>query len=148
MRAQIEHKFLLVIFDGTTRLGEVLAVVILFISDRTIQQCLVCLKFLMNSMSGEELAEELISILSVTRGVESHRLLIVMRDRASINTPATRVISVMYPKRLDIGCLSHTLDHVGGNFKFQLSICFSTFGSRSFSQCKGEVTLETIYSSL
>ena len=85
LRAEIEHKFLSVIFDGITRLGVVLAVVIRFICDWTIQQCLVCLKFFMKSMSGEELARELISILSVTRGVESHRLLAVMRVRASIN---------------------------------------------------------------
>ena len=117
LRAEIEHKYLSVIFDGTTHLGEVLAVVVRFISDWTIQQRLVRLKFLKKSMSGEELAREVISILSGTLGVESHRLLAVMRDRASVNTAAMRVISVMYPKLLDVGCLSHTLDLVGGKFK-------------------------------
>ena len=56
LRAEIEHKYLSVIFDGTTRLGEVLALVIRFISDWAIQQRLVHLKFLMRSMSGKELA--------------------------------------------------------------------------------------------
>ena len=41
--------------------------VVRFISDWTIQQRLVRLKFLMKSMSGEEMARELISVLSVTQ---------------------------------------------------------------------------------
>ena len=51
----------------------------------------------MKSMSGEEVARELISVLSVTLSVESHRLLAVMRDRASVNTAAMRVVTIIYP---------------------------------------------------
>ncbi len=126
LRAEIHGKCVSVIFDGTTRLGEVLAVVVRFVSDWNIQQRLVRLKFLMKSMCGEELARELISVLSVTLGVESHRLLAVMRDRASVNTAAMRVVAVMYPKLLDIGCLSHTLDLVGGRFKAPTLSLFTT----------------------
>ncbi len=70
-RAKIQAKCISVLLDGTTRLGEVLAVVVCFVSDWSIQQRLVRLKFLMKSMCGEELARELISALSVTLDVVS-----------------------------------------------------------------------------
>ena len=117
LRAEVQGKCVSVIFDGTTRLGEVLAVVVRFISEWNVHQCLVRLKFPMKSMCGDELARELISVLSVTLGVESHSLLGAMRDGASVNCAAIRVLTVMYPKLLDIRCLSHTLDLVGDRFK-------------------------------
>lgn len=80
LREEVQGKSVSAIFNGTTQLGEVLAVVLHFINDWKINQHLVCLKFLMKSMSGEELAQELISVLSVALGVESHRLLVAMRD--------------------------------------------------------------------
>ena len=110
-------KYLSVIFDGTSRLGEVLAVVVRFISDWTVQQRLVRLEFLKKSMTGVETARELISVLSVTLSVESHRLLAAMRDRASVNNAAMDVVTVTYPKLLDIECLSHMLNLVGERFK-------------------------------
>ena len=65
-------------------------------------------------MTGVEIARELISVLSVTLSVESHRLL---RDRASVNNAAMDDVTVMYPKLLDIGCLSLLLNLVGKRFK-------------------------------
>ena len=56
------------IFDGTSRLGEVLAVVLRMVDDWTIKQRLVRLKFLMKSMTGEEVARELIQLLSMILG--------------------------------------------------------------------------------
>ncbi len=133
LRAEIEGKYLSVIFDGTSRLGEVLAVVVRFMSDWTIQQRLVRLEFLMKSMSGEEVARELISVLSVTLSVESHRLLAVMRDRASVNTAAMRVVTIMYPNLLDVGCLSHMLNLVGERFKAPTLSLFFTLWIALFS---------------
>ena len=82
-------------FDGTSRLGEVLAVVVRYIDGWEIQQRLVRLEFLTKSMSGEEVARELINILSVMLRVESHLLLATMRDRASVNNAAMRVVSIV-----------------------------------------------------
>ena len=39
-----------------------------------------------------------------------------MRDQASANTAAIRIIKVLYPNLLDVGCYSHTIDHVGEKF--------------------------------
>ena len=39
-----------------------------------------------------------------------------MGDRAVTNNVALRTLKVLYPNLVDIGCLSHTLDHVGEKF--------------------------------
>lgn len=86
-------------------------------------------------MSGEEVARELINILSVMLGVES-RLLAAMRDRASVNNAAMRVVSIVYPNVLDVGCFSHTLDIVGEKFKFSADFvhCGSLFSRTALKQ--------------
>ena len=81
------------------------------------EQRLIRLEFLQKSVNGEELARELISILSVTLGIESSRLLGVMHNRASVNVAAMCIVRVVYPNALDIVCISHTLDLVGDKFK-------------------------------
>ena len=69
------------------------------------------------SMTGEQIAREIIGILSVTYGVRSEQLLAAMRDRASVNNLAMQTVRVIYPSLIDIGCFSHTLDLVGQHFK-------------------------------
>ena len=117
IRNEITGRFLSVVFDGTSRLGEALAVILRFISDDwVIQQCLVRVQLLSKSLSGEEIARELISILSVNYGVQSTQLLGAMRDRASANNVAMQTIKVVYPCVHDIGCFSHMIDQVGNLF--------------------------------
>ena len=36
-----------------------------------------------------------------------------MRDRASVNDVAMRTIKVVFNELLDVGCFTHTLNHVG-----------------------------------
>ena len=57
-----------------------LAVVVRFIDGFVIKQCLVHFLTLAMSMTGEEIARELISALSVEYGITSRRLLAAMRD--------------------------------------------------------------------
>ena len=110
-------KDLSVIFDGTTRTGEAMGLVVQYItSDWKIQQRLVHLQLLAQSMSGEEVARELITTLSVHYTVSSNSLLATMRDRASVNDVALRTLKVIYPALLDINCFSHALDLVGNKF--------------------------------
>ena len=40
-----------------------------------------------------------------------------MRDRVSVNKVAMRTVSIVYPNAFDVGCMSHTLDHIGENTK-------------------------------
>ena len=94
-----------------------MAVILQFINDDwMIQQCLVRVQLLSKSLSGEEIARELISILSVNYGVQSTQLLGAMRDRASANNVAMQTIKVVYPCVHDIGCFSHMIDQVGNLF--------------------------------
>ena len=86
---EIKGKDLFVIFDGTTRLGEALAIVIRFVDDGwKINQKLVRLQMVVKSLTGEELARELISVLSVNYGIATQHLLAAMKDCASVNEVA------------------------------------------------------------
>lgn len=105
IKKEVIGQKLTVIFDGTSRLGEALAVVIRFVDDNwSIQQRLIRLQLIAKSMTGEEVARELISILSTQYGIGSDQLLGAMRDRASVNNVAMSTLKVVYPKVLDVGC--------------------------------------------
>ena len=61
---EIEGRKLSVIFDGTTRMGETLAILIRFVDDEySIHQRLIRMQLLAKSIAGEELAREIITIL-------------------------------------------------------------------------------------
>jgi len=81
-----------VIFDGTTRLGEAFAVVLHFVSDKQLKQRLIKFHMLAKSMTGEEIAREIISILQVTYGIYANKLLACMHDRDSANGSAIQTI--------------------------------------------------------
>ena len=125
-RSEVQGKYISIIFDGTTRLGEVLVVVLRYIQDWEIHQRLVRVDFLQKSLNAEELARQILSLLSVTLGVDSSNLIAVMRDGASVNAAAMHTLKMMYPDMLDIRCISHTLDLVGDKFKApNLSLFFT-----------------------
>ena len=74
------------IFDGSTRLGEALAIIVRFIDqDWNIQQRLLKLEMLAKSMNAEELAQRLIQCLAVEYGMQTNHLLPAMRDGATVN---------------------------------------------------------------
>ena len=117
LRKEIDGKEVSVIFDGTTYLGEALAIVIRYVTnDWVIQQKLVRLQIFAKSLNGEEVARELISVLSVSYGIPSYSLLAAMRDRASVNEVAIKTLKIVYPNLVSVGCFSHTTDHVGEKF--------------------------------
>ncbi|CAB4023964.1 RNA-directed DNA polymerase from transposon BS [Paramuricea clavata] len=106
-----------IVFDGTTRLGGALVIIVRFLdSEWKIQQRLLRFLLLANSLAGEEVAREIISVLAREYGVATELPVATMRDRASVNNVAVRTIKVIFPNILDIGCFSHTLDHVGEKF--------------------------------
>ena len=83
----IRNKKNSVIFDGTSsQLGEVLAIVVRYITDDW--QKLVWLQMLAKSLCGDELAKELISVVSVTYGICVDQLLACMRDRSTVKNVA------------------------------------------------------------
>ena len=106
-----------IIFDGTTRLGEALAIIVRFIDDWEIKQRLICLQLFTKAMTGEEIAREIVHTVSTEYGISGDRLLATIRDRASTNGLAMPTIKVLFPNILDVGCYSHTLDHIGEHFR-------------------------------
>lgn len=134
IRQEIDGKQLSIIFDGTSRLGEALAIVVRFVNDDlSIHQRLVRLQMLTKSLTGEEIARELITALSVSYSIHPSNLLGAMRDRASTNNVAMRTLMIVYPKVVDIGCFSHTIDHVGGYFKTPVLTDFTSLWISLFS---------------
>lgn len=114
VKKEIAGRNVSVIFDGTTHVAEAVNIILRFVSDDwKIEQRLVELLFVTKSMTGEELAQQLLSCLSTNLGINSALLLAAMRDRASVNDVAVRTLKILYPNVVDIGCFSHTLDHVG-----------------------------------
>ena len=135
LKAEIDGVPVAVIFNGTSRLGEALAVILRFVDRSTlkIHQRLVCIQLLAKSLTGEEVARELLSVLSTEYGVVSSNLLAAMHDRASVNSVAVRTLKVLYPNVLNIGCFSHTIDHVGDNFDTPVLYDFGTTWVSLFS---------------
>ena len=72
---------------------------------------------LAKSLTGKEIARQIIVSLTIELGIESDLLIAAMRDYASVNNVAIRTLSIVFPKVLDKGCFSHTLDHVGEHMK-------------------------------
>ena len=96
-----------IIFDGTTRDGEALVVLVRFVESWTIKQRIVRLRLLKSSVNGDELAGIIIEVLHRKINIQENSLLAAMRDRASVNT------LFCYPDMIDIGCISHFLNKVG-----------------------------------
>ena len=60
VREEVQGRNVSAIFDGTTRLGEAMAIILRFVDDQWgIQQCLVRFQLLSKSMTGEEVARQL-----------------------------------------------------------------------------------------
>ena len=79
-------------------------------------QRLVHLQMLVEGVTGEELARELISILSVKYSIPSQLLLAAMKDWAAVNEMAVRTLKIVYPNLLCVGCFFHIIDRVGEHF--------------------------------
>ena len=109
LKNEIDAKYISLIFNGTSRLGGAMAVVVRFVSSDWILE-----QRYADAVQDNDRRRSCKSVLSVQYGVQSEFLLGTMRDRASVNNVAMQTV---YPSVVDIGCFSHTLNHVGENFK-------------------------------
>eukprot|EP00117_Sycon_ciliatum_P014514 scpid29673/ scgid14745/ len=86
-------------------------------------------------MSGQQLARELITCLSVKFGLPSHNIVAAMRDGAAVNGAALRSVKeIMYPELMDIICSSHSLDNVGKRFQTPILTDFSQWWISLFAR--------------
>jgi len=106
-----------VIFDGTTRVDEVLAVVFRFVmEDFTIVQKLVSLAKYKDVKSHEKLATAIIKVLAAYGVPIATGVIGWSNDRAEVNKAALDYLTQSYGG-LRMSCLSHTLTHVGEHAK-------------------------------
>ena len=114
-----EAGFVSTIFDGSTRQGEALAVLVRFISmEFEIKQFLVRFHIPSKSLTGEQLAREVITTLSAELRLPERKVISATRDGASVNGAAlNHVHTIMYPQMADTICSSHSLDNVGKRFE-------------------------------
>ena len=123
-----------VIFDGSTRMGEALAIVVRFVDDEwNVQQRLIRLQVLAKSLKANQLAQCLIQSLAVEYSIRPGVLLAAMKDGAAVNHAALEQVKFFFPQLLDITCFSHTIDNVGKHFEFRVLDRFSQLWVSMFS---------------
>ena len=112
-----EAQHVSVIFDGSTHLGEALAIILRFVGDDfVVKQRLIRVRVLAKSLSGKELTRELVACLSTTFQLPPDKVIAASRDGAAVNGAALRYMTVFYPSVFDVICFSHSLDNVGERF--------------------------------
>ena len=80
------------------RLGETVAIVVCYVDECfTIKQRLVRLQLLAKSMSGEEIAREIITASSMQYSISSDLLVAVMHDRAACNGVVLQTLQIVTP---------------------------------------------------
>ena len=108
---------LMVIFDGTTKVGEVFAIVFRWVtSNLEIIKRLVDVGKYTYSFRTEELVAAVVSILNrygVFKGTKppnklNGNVIAFQRDRVAVNSAAVAILLRNYINSKDMGCLSHT----------------------------------------
>lgn len=97
IRKAVEGQDVSVFFNGSSHLGEALAIAVQFLSGWSIQQRIVMLSVLAMSLSSENLGREVLTSFSTELGVTGNCLLASTHDHASVNTAAKHAMSIMYP---------------------------------------------------
>ena len=92
-----EAKAVSTVFDGSTRLGEALGIIVRFVDSQwNVQQRLVRLQVLAKSLKAEELALCLIQVLTVEYSIQPGALLAAMKDGESVNQAALQQVTCRF----------------------------------------------------
>ena len=99
-----------IIFDGTARLGEALAIVLPFVKeDCKPTQRLVRLEVLAKPLKGNESAQRLMTCIAVNHNFGPDMVLAGIRDGATVNGTAIKQLLSLYSNIMDVICFSHTI---------------------------------------
>lgn len=123
LKKELQGEYFSVIFDGTTRCGEVLAVVVRFCTaDFKIEHRLIALRTAAKHMSGAHLSAMIVRILLQTIGVDAlDRVLACSRDSCSTNGAAVTSLRMgALPNLFDVLCFSHTLHNCAKHMDLQV----------------------------
>ena len=107
-----------IIFDGTTRLGEAIAIVVRFLDGWVIRQRLVRLHTMAKAVTGQDLTRFINHCLANEYQINGDMVVAAMRDGAATNGVAVRKLKVLYPNLFDVTCFSHTANNAGRRFEF------------------------------
>ena len=117
-----------VIYDGTTRLGECIAVLLRWCPSDfgKIEQRLVALRTTETNMDGNELGAFILTILLTTCRVRTVDVVCSARDSCSTNGKADRNIAPVLNNMESMLCISHTLSHCGEHVELPTLNAFMT----------------------
>ena len=144
IKSLLRDKNIGIIFDGTTRLDEAIAIVVRFLDGWTVRQVLVRLHIVAKPVTGQDLAKVINRCLALEYQIDGECVVAAMRDGASVNGVAIRTLQVLYPNVFDVTCFSHTANNAGHHFQFPvLEKIHSPLDPAIQPQLKGKVGLET-----
>ena len=91
LKQEIFDRPVSMIFDNTTHVCEAMVIMLRYVTnDWEIKQKFCRLMLLAKTMTGEEIACQIIMVLSTELGISSPKLVAVMRDWASVNSVPMR----------------------------------------------------------
>ena len=121
-------------FDGSTRQGEAIVIVVYFLDDDwSIQQRLIKIDICEKAVNTVGLAHVLNEYLSVDYGIRGNSLLGAMKDGASVNQAVMERIKFIFTKVFNVVCFSYTSDNVGNHFQIPTLPEFGNLWIRMFS---------------
>ena len=97
LEKELKGKDVGTIFDGTTREGEALVVLVRFVHEWEVKSRLVRFQITQSSVNRDELVRIIIEVLHRKLDVPQSQLLAAMRDRALVNTKTIGKVSILYP---------------------------------------------------
>ena len=100
LEKELKGKDVGIIFDGTTREGEALVVLVRFVHEWEVKSRLVRFQITQSSVNRDELVRIIIEVLHRQLDVPQSQLLAAMRDRALVNTKTIGKVSILYPGML------------------------------------------------
>ena len=100
LEKELKGKDVGTIFDGTTREGEALVVLVRFVHEWEVKSRLVRFQITQSSVNRDELVRIIIEVLHRKLDVPQSQLLAAMRDRALVNTKTIGKVSILYPGML------------------------------------------------
>ena len=115
-------------------MSEALVIIVQFVNSHwNVQQRLVRLQGLAESLKTNELAQCLIQALAVDFAIQPGCLLAAMKDGASVNQAALQHVRFFSLQLLDVTCFSHTMDNVGKHIEFRVIANFAQYWVSMFS---------------
>ena len=115
LKKEVKGQRVTVIFDGTTRLGEAIVILLRWIpaSFDHVEQRLVAFRTAFAHTSGVELAQLINAVLFTTLGLRHKDIVGDARDSCATNGVALRTLKALLTHMQDFMCISHTLSHTG-----------------------------------